>query len=82
MSSVRSPDANTSQPSLKRGREQQKPSKSRSSNHEASTAQTVINQHIYGMAVKEEPGVKEVSMEVAEAPAKAQPFIMKLNISP
>ncbi|KAF7371397.1 FabD lysophospholipase-like protein [Mycena sanguinolenta] len=48
MSSVRSPDANTSQPSLKRGREQQKPSKSRSSNHEASTAQTVINQHIYG----------------------------------
>ncbi|KAF7371396.1 TPR-like protein [Mycena sanguinolenta] len=48
MSSARSLDASPTQPSLKGDRAQQKPLKSRSSNHEDSTAQTIVNQYIAG----------------------------------
>ncbi|KAF7371424.1 hypothetical protein MSAN_00779200 [Mycena sanguinolenta] len=45
----------------------------------AQPKQSLINT---STAVKEEAGVKEISMEAVEASAKAQPFIMKQNISP
>ncbi|KAF7371402.1 hypothetical protein MSAN_00776800 [Mycena sanguinolenta] len=82
MSSTRSLDPSASQPSLKRGRERQKPSKSQLSNPEDSTAQTVINQYISGMGVKEEPVAQEVPTGAKEDLAKARLYIMKQNISP